>query len=535
MSIFKIHWAVLLAATVAASSAPGCMMESSDRDEDDDASGSSNGDLDAYLRSLDYLDQAPPQPKTQIECEQECPPAGLEGNGYFCTYDRYTETIRYDRFVAFQPNSATLWPGVVVHGYDAQFGHLNPLSAKLGPSTFSLSLENIASSPVGHMPDPSLSAFREVRNDILAQGVTGATAASIDFEVIQVHSESQVAVALGAGADWPGAGAVAGSFDFSSQEKRTKVLVNFTQAYYTVDVDAPYQPSRFFHWSVDVEDLKKEAQPGDPPMYVQSITYGRRVLFSIESSEDADTVSAALEATLSKAVSVNAQVETSYQNVLKESTIRAFVIGGAGGQATGVVNGFEGMVDFIVQGGDYSAESPGAPVAYKLAYLDNASAQLSFTTEYNERKCERTNADVRVELLGIEHISGGENSGNLEVYGDVWVRLPTVNSNVVNCNSGGVERSLWSIASNSYVQVPNKGSWVPTAPIYVFQENVSLDKGKRLCLAGDLWESDTFSDDDMGYGELLMLAQEGWEGDFIIPVRGPSNHAMDVHVRVTVQ
>ena len=37
--------------------------------------------------------------------------------------------------MAFQPNSATLWPGSVIHGYDAQFGHLNPLSAKLAPVT----------------------------------------------------------------------------------------------------------------------------------------------------------------------------------------------------------------------------------------------------------------------------------------------------------------------------------------------------------------------------------------------------------------
>src|SRR5690606_34979502 len=109
------------------------------------------------------------QPKTQIECDESCPPAGEEGDGLFCSYNRYTETIQYDRFVALQPNSATLWPGVVVHGHDAQFGHLNPLSAKLGPSTFSISLENIAASPVGHMSEPSLSAFREQRNAILSQ------------------------------------------------------------------------------------------------------------------------------------------------------------------------------------------------------------------------------------------------------------------------------------------------------------------------------------------------------------------------------
>jgi thiol-activated cytolysin len=167
---------------------------------------------------------------------------------------------------------------------------------KLAPVTFSVSLENIANSPVGHMEVPSLSAFRDARNEILAGGVTGATPASLDFDVIEVHSESQIAIALGAGVNWPGGPEIAASFDFSSSNKKTKILVNFTQAYYTIDEDTPTTPKDFFDPSVTVDDLAPYADAGARRSTIQSITFGRRVIFSVESNESAETVKAALEA-----------------------------------------------------------------------------------------------------------------------------------------------------------------------------------------------------------------------------------------------
>ncbi len=184
--------------------------------------------IDEYVNGIADLVLPTAQSKTEVACQDaSCPKDGQEGD-QFCIYKHYAETAHYDKFVAFQPNSATLWPGVVVKGYDAQEGLLTPVGVALAPVTFSVSLENIANSPVGHMDVPSLSAFRDARNAILAGGVTGATPASLDFDIIEVNSMSQIAVALGAGINWPGGPEIAGSFDFSSSNKKTKILVNFT-------------------------------------------------------------------------------------------------------------------------------------------------------------------------------------------------------------------------------------------------------------------------------------------------------------------
>ena len=224
-----------------------------------------------------------------------------------------------------------------MRGADAQNGLLTPIGVDLAPITFSLSLENLQSSPVGEMEKPSLSAFRESINAILADGATGATPAALDFSVVEVNSASQLSFALGAEVSWPGGPDIAASFSFDSTERKTKILVNFTQAYYTVDVDTPVSPSDFFADGTSVDDLAPWMDASSPPVYVQSITYGRRVIFSVQTSHSASEVKAALEASYGFAAAggVNVDVSTENREVLAESEIRAFVLGGSGEDATG--------------------------------------------------------------------------------------------------------------------------------------------------------------------------------------------------------
>ncbi len=495
--------------------------------------------IDEYLLGIPHLPVADSRPKTEVSCEENCPEPAQEGD-YFCSHKRYSETVRFDRFVAFQPNSASMWPGTVVRGDDAQYGVLTPLGVELAPIKFSLSLENLNANPTGSMDEPSLSAFREERNRILAEGVTGATPAMIDFEIVQVHSESQIALSLGAGVDWPGAASVTGNFDFTTSAKKTHILVNFTQAYYTIDVDAPTRPSKFFSDAVTLDQIEKQVGVDNPPMYLQSMTFGRRVIFSVESTEDAKTIKAALEAAVTKAVSAEANVSATYQKALSESTIRAYVIGGAGGDATGVVSGFEGIVTYIKNGGNYSKESPGAPIAYKLAYLDNETAQLAFTSEYNERQCEKTLARVRVEILGFDHLGGGDVGGNIELHGDVSVRFPTPANGVTSCTKGGNVQALWSMPDDAWISMDELKTWEPPSPLFVNLHEVPVTKGAKLCLSSNLVEEDSATwelsgDDDFGSGELLIWAEDGWQGEHAIQVRGNGSEAVDVRVLISVE
>lgn len=495
-------------------------------------------DVNAFVRGLGHLGVAESQPKTPVGCDasqQKCPADGQEGQ-QFCSYTHYSQTEQLDRFVALQPNSATLWPGAVVQGEDAEHGVLTPIAAPLAPVVFSVSLENIAGNPVGVMPHPSLSSFRQERNRILSSDVTGATAASIDFDVTEVYSESQLSLALGAHVSWPGGGSIAGSFDFDSSEKKTKIVVNFTQAYYTIDVDTKTAPRDFFQQHVTVPELRRDMGPGNPPVYVQSITYGRRVIFSIETDESAESMAAALAATYAGAVSAGVEISGSYQKMLQEARIQAFVLGGSAVDATGLIDGFEGLLDYIRQGGDYSKDSPGAPIGYKLAYLDNAVTKLAFTTEYADRKCFKNRATLRAELTGFDHVGGGDSGGNVEVYGTVEVRVPRGHNPVQSCAAGGDLVAVWKLEDNQYVTLPKQSSWTPPSPTFVTIPDVALGPDQQLCLTTRMVESDWPAwDDELGEDARLIGFSTGWEGEHILQARGGGDSGMDVHVKLSLE
>jgi|GEM_PF-839422 thiol-activated cytolysin len=546
-------------------------------------------EINGYVAGLGQVESDPEQPKTEVPCT-DCPVAGQEGES-FCTYSRYTETAQYDKLVAFQPNSATLWPGVVVQGKDAKMGVLTPIGVGLAPVTFSVSLENISGSPVGKMPSPSLSSFRDERNRILYDDVTGATPAAMSFATSEVHSKTHLYALLGGAADLPGVAGISASFDFSKTKTNTKILVNYSQAYYTIDVDTPQEPKDFFDTNVTVDELREMSGSGNPPLYVQSITYGRRVIFAVESAENNQVVSAALNAAFQGAKSISAtppanqpasdgaggaddnggsgaesgddadsdsdsdsdsgkvatasgsvdgkpysvNIEAKYEKTLNNSTIRAFVIGGSGGEAAAVLNGFDGLVSYIVSGGDYNKQSPGAPISYKLAHLNNSVAKFSFGTEFVERVCTQNRGTLRVELVSIAHIDGYDSGKNVEFFGDVSLRYPTDENGVESCEMGGQMGNLWHMDDGSWVEIPKKSTWYPSNPQTKLWDNVTFGPSQTLCIQASLTEYDPIGNDDFGSDQILINFDSGWSGEHVLHLSGKKNQSAEITVRISME
>lgn len=506
---------------------------------DEDRPTPEEQDVDGFVSGLPDLDIAAAQAKTEVPCESQCPPPE-QVNDFYCSYARFQETAHYDKFVALQPNSATLWPGNIVRGADAEYGVLTPVGVDLAPVTFSVSLENLAGSPVATMSEPSLSSFRLARNEILASGVTGATPASLDFEVRKVSNESQLAVALGASASWPGGADISASFDFSSSSQKTKILVNFTQAYYTIDVDTPTSPSKFFAEGTTVKELSKWMDVTSPPVYVQSITYGRRVIFSVQTDATAEEIKAALEAAY-KGVAVEASGSISVQQkeLLRDSTIRAFVLGGSGNDAAAVIDGFDSLAEYIKKGGSYSPESPGAPIAYKLAYLDNAVTKLAFATDYAERTCVRNRVDMRITFDRLEHLGGDDWGDNAEVFGNITVRYPTKSSPVQSCTSGGLIKTLWNVPTGSWVNLKEDYGFLTIQGAFADLNDVPVSDKAKICIKASFQEEDAktnewFGVDDYGTKAQLIEFQDGWEGEHKLVTYGSNDNSLGAVIKIDI-
>jgi thiol-activated cytolysin len=373
-----------------------------DEDPEPEGSSSDGGDettggpepadhdaLDQFILGLGHLTIDPVAPEHQIACDantMECLDPWQEGD-LTCNQVFYAETQHLDSFIAITPDSPALWPGALLRAGEMPQGVLSPIGLERSPATFSLSLENLNASPKATMENPTLSEFRDLRAEMLQQGTNGNTAAQISYEIHRIFSKSQFALTVGADFSWSGIIDFDAMYDFQEGEFANKYLIDFTQTYYTADIDTPARPSDMFGEFVDVQDAQLFMGVGDPPMYLQSISYGRRVLFAIESNDTLEVMVAAIDAAFGDGIA-GVDVDVGAEEVLNAAKITATVIGGNAEDAVATILGPEEMIEYILEGGNYSSESPGVPIAYKTAYLDNSPGRLSLTAIHPVVQCE---------------------------------------------------------------------------------------------------------------------------------------------------
>lgn len=468
----------------------GCVQASDDTTEIDD-----------YVRSLNKLETSP----SQVEAGQRSAEERL--GDYSCTRQDYTETRQYDRIVAYSANSDSMWPGAILHGNSVYDGLFAQAVFDRRPLDVSVSLENLAGGPSATMEGPDLSSFRDAISSILNTQVNGDTPANIFAEIEEVHSSEQLAIALGAGVSGGVAPfSISASFDFNDTDVKSRYVVKYVQAYYTVDVDAPGKASDWLADSVTLAEVEEAFKGDDPPVYVSSVTYGRTVLFTFESNYSASELASALEFTYSGGVDVSGDVSVTYEEMVSQSNITAYILGGSGGDAAQAIDGYEELREFIRSGGNYSPESPGAPIAYKLSYLaDNQPARVSFTRDYQTQECVRVSQKVLVTLDSITVEDGRDevgSGGNLEVYG--VVRAIADND---------VELLNWSETQNVRI---DEGQTYPTTnqPLGEAILQVTPQAGNAINLHVDMFDKDGLSgDDDFPVVIEDYAFETGWRRD----------------------
>ena len=345
--------------------------------------------LDSFILGLGHLTIDPVATEHQIACDpdsMECLDPWQQGD-LTCNQVYYSSTNHIDSFIAITPDSPAMWPGALLRAGEMPNGVLSPIGLERAPATFSLSLENLNASPSATMEAPSLSEFRNLRTEMLQQGTTGNTAAQISYEITRVFSKSQFALNVGIDVGWEGIIDLDAMFDFQQGEFANKYLIDFTQTYYTADLDTPARPSDMFDPFVGVQDAQLFMGVGDPPMYLQSVSYGRRVLFAIESNDTLEVMVAAIDAAFGDGIA-GVELDAETEDILNAAKITATVIGGNAEDAVATILGPEQMIEYILEGGNYSADSPGVPIAYKAAYLDNTPGRLALTATYPQIVCE---------------------------------------------------------------------------------------------------------------------------------------------------
>lgn len=191
-------------------------------------------------------------------------------------------------------------------------------------------------------------------------------------------------------------------FDAIHSGQKQVQIINFRQIYYTVGIDAPTQPSGFFDKSVTPQQL---AQSGidskTPPVYVSNVSYGRSMYIKLETDSKSTKVKEAFNAALK---GVDVKNNTEYEDILKNTSFTAVILGGDAGQATKVISGkIEDLKNIIQAGANYNKLNPGVPIAYKTNFVkDNAPATISSASDY----VETTSTTYNSSNLILDHTGG---------------------------------------------------------------------------------------------------------------------------------
>jgi thiol-activated cytolysin len=463
-------------------------------------------EIDSYIESLPYLPVAPAEVVPGAATT-----AKLDGD-YSCTTENLKETRQYDRIVAYAANSDSLWPGALLSADSVVTGLFTQQVLPRAPATISVSLENLGGSKRATIANPSLSTYRDALAGMLTSEITGSTPANIYSEIEEVHSEQQLNMALGVQASWAlGLASLKTSFNFANSQVRSRYVVRYTQAYYTVDLDAPQSPSAMLAKETTLADVQSKMTPEHPPAYVTSVTYGRMVVFTFESQYSSTELGAALDFAYAGGVDVKGDVSVSYKDILSSSNITAFILGGNAGTAVQSINSYEALLDFIKGGGNYSRESPGAPIAYKLAYLqDNSPARMSFTTDYEGKDCVRVAQKVKVVLKSIQVESAGGDAGDdLEIFGTVTAAGTSL-ATLFNKTEGG-RVTIHQGASYGGADSPLGEAVISVRP----------QAGESIRLRVNFTDYDPFFGNDALGDETLRAAFEtGWRKDASVMLTG---------------
>ena len=148
------------------------------------------------------------------------------------------------------------------------------------------------------IPTPTLATMTTGIRDLLqGANVQSTTARALPLSAIG-NSEEDALLNLGISANYLGQ-SVKGQVKSSSTQKTNTVAVQFTQSYYTLTTEQPRTPASLFLPTVTAGDATRSLVfQNNPPVYISSITYGRMLIYTFQSTASATDLQVAVEAAI---------------------------------------------------------------------------------------------------------------------------------------------------------------------------------------------------------------------------------------------
>ncbi len=348
-----------------------------------------------------------------------------DGSKTKCTTQEVKISAGYSESINLNPTAQFVFVGNILDGSTITTGGYatyNHPTVKRIPITISNDIQTTAGvSNSNKTVQPEAASGHILRGDVMnamnnlttsALGNGFAIPGNIGQTTEMVSTYDQIAASLNLSFDAPPA-SMRGSLSVSggTSNKKSKVVVNFTQPYYAVFLDT--DPKNLYPAGTVVPDHA---------VVVSQVTYGRLGMFIFESDESTDSLRIAVEFAMTMGQSsFSTDAKMAMERVMKKTTIKSYIMGSSTQAANEASSSLEAFLDFIKNGGNWSATQPAAPIAYCLKFIkDGQIASLHATTTFNQRNCvvtpkpQQTTVKVHINKLVPNH-NGRDFCGQIAV------------------------------------------------------------------------------------------------------------------------
>ncbi|ASZ09805.1 thiol-activated cytolysin family protein [Chitinophaga pendula] len=268
-------------------------------------------------------------------------------------------------------NEILAYPGSIIRGNSISTMDFIPIAGYI-PRPIRVGVTFPTTTPTGTIASPSLSETRVfLRNSLLNAPGSGKQISSFSFELSRFTYYEEIKQSFGSNAKVKGifsSSSSSSSWGQNKISKSTGVVLKFTQKNFDISMDIPR----------DGQLIDPASNPNNfgqySPVYVSSVTYGRMGIIVIESNYSFNDVNSAFSKVTRKLFKSSSEtLTTSEQQVIDNSEIQVFIVGGHGETEAQAISGYDSFVNYVAGGGEFSAADPGVPIAFTLRYLSDHS------------------------------------------------------------------------------------------------------------------------------------------------------------------
>ncbi|RAJ10383.1 thiol-activated cytolysin family protein [Arenibacter echinorum] len=316
-----------------------------------------------------YFNNIPDWENTSITAEPDIPLddiiAYTETNvPWKCPAIKKNLVASQEKIICVGTNQGKIWPGAIIEGNSVEPGDIKLVITDRAPITINSDLVinntfRVVDKPNSVTVQQAIAEMQIEAGNMEEGNQAGAGQMNFKIEESSSFSQSMLAMGVSAGFTEPQSQVgLEGSTNVSnSREAKTHtVMARFVQEKFTVRLAEDLLPTSadFFRDGTtlaDIEALESAGKIGQDniPLYIESVTYGRILLFSMTSTSvgTASELSAALEASFADYVEGGANLKNEQKELLENSTTKIYSAGGTEDGANAAVASLDWSQFFV--------------------------------------------------------------------------------------------------------------------------------------------------------------------------------------------